>query len=320
MRYSVTILLITLVLASCSKGKLEFSKVEKLESATQNRLNKVHFKDGIGYITGGEIFLEANILVSNDNGNSWTWGSYPESGKGMYGLSSTPSGRVVSVGLDGKLLYSDDKGATWQFVQLNPWLHYKDVSFKSNNSGIVIGGNSFNSGYMVFIDQDGRTSNFDSFAIQLNRIHLIDNNLGFIVGFGVVMKTINGGRDWDILDIKNDNFSGIHVLNNNEIWVCGTAGSIYKTSNSGASWDKLRNGNNITLPKYALQDILFLDATHGWAVGEDGLVIRTEDGGKSWDKYKSFTDNTLRDIEKTPDGNLIVVGDKGTIFKLYPTY
>jgi photosystem II stability/assembly factor-like uncharacterized protein len=65
-------------------------------------------------------------------------------------------------------------------------------------------------------------------------------------------------------------------------------------------------------------DIKFRDRTNGWAVGEDGAVLQTDDGGKHWMECERFTNNLLTSIAIKSDGSLVIVGDNGTIFKLYP--
>ena len=302
---------------SCRKDKLEWKQVERIETGTPNRLNRILFIDNNkGFVAGGDRFLEANILATQNGGSSWALNSYPEAGKGLYGIAQSSSGRILAIGFDGKILFSDDKGANWQFVQLSPWLSYKDVFLKADNTGIVIGGNSFNSGFIVHINSAGHSTGYDSMSVELNKLVMTDEHSGYISGYGVVLKTTDGGHNWAILDVKNDNFTGIHILNKTEIWVCGIAGSIYHSTNGGQNWDKLRNGNSLANKRYALKDIYFSDSQKGWAVGEEGLVIYTEDGGNNWKEYESFTTDALHDICPTPDGHLMVAGDNGCLYKL----
>lgn len=301
----------------CKKGGLEWKQVQKIETYTKNRLNKILFVGNTGFIAGGSRFLEANIMTTQDGGNNWVLNSYPESGKGMYGIAAAPSGRVMSIGFDGKILYSDDKGNTWHFVQLSPWYSYKEIAFKSDNTGLIIGGNSFNSGIIIRIDKDGNSLGYDSLGIELNKIEMADDNTGYISCYGAVMKTTDGGKTWGYLGVKNDNFTGIHIHNQSEIWVCGIAGSIFHSKDAGANWEKYRNGNSLANGNYTLKDIYFVDGQNGWAVGEKGLVIQTTDGGKNWKEYKSFTKDALFDICPTPDGNLMVAGENGCLYKLY---
>lgn len=310
-------LFILACISACKKGKLEWQKIEKIESHTGDRLNEVIFiNNSEGYIVGGERFERATILKTTDGGNTWTANNYPDAGKGIYGISKAGNGKTYAVGYDGKVLTSDND-TTWKFTQLAIWKELKDISYFSNNNGLIIGGVSFKYGYIFQVDENLQIKKWDSLKYELNDIAIANNTTAYVCGYGVVQKTTDGGITWTIQDAVNDNFTAMHMASENEIWMCGIAGSIFHTTDGGNNWEKLRNGNSITLPKYKLLDIYFMDTQNGWAVGEDGLVVRTTDGGKKWSKYKDFTSSALRSITIAPDGSLIVVGDNGAIYKLY---
>lgn len=310
-------LIIIASISACKKGKLEWQRVEKIESHTGDRLNEIIFTDGNeGYIVGGERFDRAAILKTTDGGNSWTLGNYPEAGKGIYGINKAANGNIYAVGYDGKTL-TNSNDSSWKFAQLIYWKECKDLDFFDANNGIIVAGVSFKYGYIFYVDENLAITRWDSLKYELNDVIVTNNTTAFVCGYGVVQKTTDMGNTWNILEPINDNFTAMYALNDQEIWMCGIAGSIYHTNDGGNKWEKLRNGNSLTLPKYKLLDILFIDNQVGWAVGEDGVVIRTTDGGKKWSKYKDFTSSTLRSITLSPDGSLMVVGDNGTIYKLY---
>jgi photosystem II stability/assembly factor-like uncharacterized protein len=61
-------------------------------------------------------------------------------------------------------------------------------------------------------------------------------------------------------------------------------GTILKTTDGGETWLPQ------DLPSTAiLNEVDFVDATHGWAVGLEGVILRTRDGGKHWNRLKSGT-------------------------------
>lgn len=319
LRYTIFILtsfvLITSGLLSCKKGKLDSNNITKLQSGTTERLNDIVFIGNKAIVVGGDRFHKATILTSVDGGNTWNLQDHPEAGKGMYGVTATASGKLVSVGYDGKMLTSEDSGSTWSFNQIDKWREYKGIYLKNDGTAIVIGGVSFNSGFIVQLDKDGRNTSFDSMAIELNDIVMVDDLIGYISGYGVVLKTTNGGNNWNFLDIKNDNFKALHVIGN-EIWTCGYGGSIFHSTDGGITWDKQRNGNNVAKASLNLVDIYFTDSNNGWAAGENGLLIQTTDGGNTWKKYKDFTENALRSITQGPDGYLYIAGDGGALYKV----
>lgn len=319
MRFSALLIVLfaTIITNSCKKAFVEVKQAQKLETHTSNRLNKIKFiNQDTGYIVGGSRFEEANILLTFDGGNTWSKNMYPEAGKGMYGIDIANTGRIFTVGFDGKLLYSDDNGINWQFVQLKYWYPYKDIAFQPDNSAIIIGGSSFNSGTIIHVSKDGETLSRDSMKIELNEIELFSDDQGYISCYGAILKTTDGGTNWGYLDIKNDNFSSIYGISSQNLWTCGYAGSIYRTTDGGKNWEKQRNGNKIGQKKWSLLDIHFKDTQTGWACGEKGLLVGTIDGGNTWSEYEHFTDEALRNIQLSPNNELFVVGDNGTLFKL----
>lgn len=302
---------------SCKKEKLAWQDVTQLESHCTHRLNTVRFiNDTLGFVVGGIRFDKATILTTRNGGNTWSLQDFPDAAKSIFGIAQKPTGEICAVGFDGKLLKTADEGKTWNFHQLNSYEAYKDLAFIEPSTGILIGGISFNHGVMAYINDQNEIYRYDTFEYELNDIEMRNNRTGYVCGTGVVMKTSDGAVSWHIQDIANDNFTAIHANSEQELWVCGYNGGIYHTTNGGEKWEQLRSGNDIKKPRYRLLDIYFKDAMNGWAVGEEGVVIHTNDGGHGWKLYKKFTNAALRSISRSPDGNLIVCGDNGTLYKL----
>ena len=314
---AVFILLVSLV--SCRKDLLHWQSVQKLEThTTTDRLNKILFiNDSVGFVIGGQRFYNSTILTTKDGGQTWAYRSIKDASKGLYGITQSPAGAIYTIGFDGKLLRSTDGGDNWEFYQL--WyLPYKDLAFFNNFRGIGIGGVSFKLGCRTQLFSDGNYSPWDSTDYELNDIEMIDGKTGYISGHGVVLKTTDSGISWKIQEIKNDNFTAIHAYGPNEAWTCGYSGSIFHTSDGGNNWQKMRNGNDLTIPRYNLLNILFTDQLHGYAIGENGLLIYTDDGGHHWMEFDRFTGNALRCIVAMKDGNLLICGDNGALYKVFP--
>jgi len=312
------VIMITLLFSSsCKKDEIAPGNIEKVELSTGSRINRIQFiNDSVFIACGGERFHTAEIITSRDAGMSWAVNSYPDAGKGLYGMARSANGTVYLCGVDGKLMVSKDNGSTWIFHQLGYWWYYNSLAFTANGGCILVSTKAQNYGTLVHIDSNYNITDTIFMKFGLNDIAMPTEQTGYIAGFGAVLKTTNGGHDWKFLDIKNDNFISMHCLTENELWVCGYRGSIFHTTDGGQSWDKQRNGNSLTQKSYLLLDIFFKDKTHGWACGENGLLIYTTDGGNKWKEYKKFTDNALRSMTMAPDGKLLLCGDNGTLYKI----
>jgi photosystem II stability/assembly factor-like uncharacterized protein len=303
---------------SCKKQTLYFQKVERVESNTTSRLNRIQFLDDTTCIIGGgDKFLKAEILISRDGGHTWQLDSFPQSGKGLYGFGVSRSGGVYLSGFDGTILKTTDKGLNWSEQRIGNWEYHVGISFVNTNKIVFVNTILQRAGSIVITDSNLAIQKTTSYEFGLNDVQMVNDQTGYVVGYGTILKTTDGGDTWTIQDVKGDNFYSIYCIGPDDVWVCGYNGSIQHTIDGGATWNKMRNGNNLTIPKYNLLDIVFKNAATGYAVGEKGLVIYTNDGGETWSRYSSFTENALRSVAICPDGTLLVVGDGGVIYRLH---
>lgn len=296
---------------------LHFNKVIKIESASDtDRLNKVLFLDAQnGIICGGSWYKESLILVTHDGGTTWQRNANSNEQQMLFGATTGPGGSYYCVGFEGKLWYSNDTGKSWKFEQIEHNF-FRDIAVMNDNTYFVVGGISFSEGIMTRVDSSYHVWSRDAYPWQFNCIRMKDSLTGYICGFGNAYRTDDGGKTWTLLNVKGDNFMSMDLVGD-DIYMCGSVGSVYHSNDKGNSWEVLRNGNDITKVSYHLYDIKFSDALHGWAVGEKGVVIYTQDGGHNWSQYTTFTSQLLTSISVAND-NIIVVGDNGTIYKLIP--
>jgi len=306
------------LLNSCKKDVLWWKSTRQISFSGHNdRYNKILFTDSLhGYVFGGNYYQDAVILETTDGGATWTRSAYPKVGQLLLGCSQTPQGDIYACGFDGKLMYNVSQTNSWTYHQME-YYYFRDVSFATPNSGILIGGISFNSGLMEHIDSFGNVHKRDSFNYQLNCVKMFGADTGICCGYGIVEKTFDGGYTWMVKDVVGDNFMAMCCLNN-EIWVVGYDGTIFHSNDRGDNWERLRNGNDFTRTRYRLYDILFTDHLNGWAVGEDGIVLFSNDGGHHWAEYKKFTNAPLYGIAQNKKGALFICGDYGSLYQINP--
>lgn len=304
-------------LSACKKDTLHWGKIVHLESHTSARLNNIKFVNGIGVIAGGEKYLSAEILTSADGGNTWTHTTNPDAGKGMYGLGTSPSNKIYLSGFDGKVISTGTSFTAWAVHQVPDWRYYVALTFPTDETGILVATAAQENGTIVRVNNNFQIIDTTSYGFGLNDVAFTSASTGYIAAYGVVLKTTDTGRTWQLLNVKHDNFKSVYCIDADNIWVCGAEGSIYHSADAGNTWKRSRNGGLLTQEKYRLNDIVFKDNANGWAVGEKGLVIATRDGGKTWNKYNPITESAFLSVAMAPDGNLVVTGEKGALYKLF---
>jgi len=197
-------------------------------------------------------------------------------------------------------------------------------------------------------------------------IFFINSSLGFTVGTNneghpVVLKTTNSGSTWKLVtpkEMKNTprSIAFMDTINSQSMYtgfVVGNSGSIFKTTDSGETWEEIDSGTNENLHSITLLDedniwavgsngevlygtsdgslwssqtsgvvtnlnsVHFIDSLTGWAVGNSGTVIETEDGGSTWtDKTSvSGTSQDLLGVFFTSSTRGYACGKNGTIIR-----
>lgn len=315
-RKGVWLLAGLLWLASCKKDMLHWQRVQQLNSNTTSKLNHIRFvNDSVCIIGGGVHFEKAEVVRSVDGGYTWTNYSYPEAGKGMYGLGISTEGVIYMCGTDGCVLHSHDQGLTFQFNRINDWQYYVGISFPTPDTGILVTTHLNEDGSITRIDSNCNIIDKKYFNFGLADVYMVSRDTGYVIGYGAILKTTDRGANWSYLDPKGDKFTCMDI-HGNELWLCGYAGSVFHSTDAGVHWSRVRNGDDITLPRYRMLSIVFADADHGWVSCDDGRVIYTEDGGNHWMEYDRFTNQALRGIVICPDKDLLVAGDNGALYRL----
>ncbi|MFZ1729182.1 MAG: choice-of-anchor D domain-containing protein [Bacteroidota bacterium] len=105
-------------------------------------------------------------------------------------------------------------------------------------------------------------------------------------GFSGVLRKLPGNPTWFVLPSSNfaalpnshSLWSAVTVAGTH-VWVCGSNGRLYKTTNNGNNWAEARNGITGT---NTLFDIFFKSQTEGMVSGDNGTLYYTSDGGANW--------------------------------------
>lgn len=160
-----------------------------------------------------------------------------------------------------------------------------------------------------------------------------DARTGWVVGeekdgvfIGVVMSTTDGGSTWKRQVIDSLGLTCIYRVSDRVLLIGGGGGVMYRSSDLGASWVKIRTGVKCIFTK-----ILFRDSLNGFATGYYGAVLRTTDGGSTWSECTRIAtaDSTIYDVHDmffqgddlfvAADLKILRSTDDGTSWSVVPT-
>lgn len=165
----------------------------------------------------------------------------------------------------------------------------------------------------------------------------VNDSTGFVVGEkGVLMKTVNGAKNWGRVESHTDFLLyDIQFMNSNTGYILGynekNKGVILKTMDAGASWEIFRQYDDLKPEGMSFPDtntgfillggkrllktedggvtwvesivniesanrMRFWDSVYGYITSADGFYYATRDGGLTWYRFKESTSEDLHQI------------------------
>ncbi len=248
------------------------------------------------------------------------------------------------------ILKTTNTGSNWMKTDFNGM--WNSIHFVNSSTGFLCG----NNGKIMKTTNAGEnwqpvTSGTDK---NLTSIRFTNENTGYFTGWGkTLLKTTDAGATF-----QNTFGSAYYMwqktfIIDNYVFLMGTDGALFRSSNFGSTWDSLYTGmpnslssaqfyengkgflfgccgaifrttnfgqhwshDTVYLTKgWALDDCYFSDNNIGWAVGENGSIVRTTDGGASWEKLLSPASVDFKSVKFINDMTGWIIGSEGKILK-----
>ncbi|MDN7491215.1 YCF48-related protein [Burkholderia sp. AU45274] len=213
-------------------------------------------------------------------------------------LDATWAGqRVVSVGANGIVLLSDNRGATYRQAKSVPVSStLTSVSFIDARTGWAVG----HWGAILKTTDGGETWEVQRLVTSEDRplfgVHFIDANHGVAVGlWSLILVTDDGGKTWTKKEAvlpngkKSDlNLFGLFSNGNGEIFATAEKGQLLISRDKGNTWESVETGYKgsfwcgVALPNGVLL-----------VGGLRGTLMRSEDNGHTWSRATLDTRNSI---------------------------
>jgi photosystem II stability/assembly factor-like uncharacterized protein len=191
------------------------------------------------------------------------------------------------------LAFPHNPAGNW-YQQFLPNLNNRpisDITFIDSLNGFAITGDGTVGDTNYILKTTNRGDNWSIvFTVyrDLSRVVFINQTTGFVCGgynasCSYMIKTTNGGLNWFNVNVPCILYiSDMAVLNEDTIWIVddnSIDGGVYRTTDSGASWQNQFSGGNQNPSK-----VYFFNGSLGFIAKNTttAYVRRTSDGGASW--------------------------------------
>lgn len=259
-----------------------------LYSNTNSDITDISFIDEL---TGCVSLITGECLFTTDGGNSWI----PKLNTGLTDASSVQvlNGKWLMTSADGKVVESNNLGATWQLVSQGGSAveSFTASSLSSPTSGLVVGANGaiyrYTSGNLT-AESSGTTANLNAVIDNGSWAIAVGDNANIVKNSGGGWNLQSTGTTADLLDVA--------FVNSQIGYVCGKGGTLLKTINGGLTWsNSMPPGVEVNFTSIEVKG-----NDTAWVAGQRGILYQTLDAGNTWTRYSKGVrnDNTGFKVKK----------------------
>ena len=204
---------------------------------------------------------------------------------------------LVAVGERGHILTSTD-AINWRQASVPIQSTLTSVYFNSENVGWAVGHDAS----IVKTNDGGKTWHIQQYLPESQKplldVVFLDENHGVAIGaYGQFYRTVDGGKKWTF------EFHQEFLLQDDIDYL-----EELKSEDEEAYLDE----RGSILPHF---NRILKDGRTLYMVGEIGLIAKSNDFGKNWLMFDEIYSGSFLDVLRTHDGNLLVAGLRGNIFR-----
>lgn len=219
--------------------------------------------------------------------------------------------RVIAVGERGQIIYSEDRGGTWNRARVPVQTTLTSLFFADETHGWAAGHDS-----VILRTTDGGETWEQTYAALQQEAPLLDiwfsdRMKGFAVGaYGQFYASVDGGRTWKKKRAISDDMhiNSISGIKGGTIYLAGEAGALYRSDDSGASWQRLASPY-----RGSFFGVLTLRSGGVLLYGLRGHLYRSDGGQANWRSLLTAGEVSLFGGSEADKGEVVLVGQDGTV-------
>jgi photosystem II stability/assembly factor-like uncharacterized protein len=233
-----------------------------------------------GVAVGGKAWQSGFVLSTSDGGQSWQIDTLLE--RKMECVAFDREGQGYVCGQD-FALYRRPGNSLWEQLRVN-YNWNRACAYPDGRRGAIVTGGAYQSGAIQAFGPNAfwHLDTIHETANVLADVTFSDSATAHAVGLGWVLRSGDAGRNWQRLEVTGDFFRSVCFPDPLTGYICGSSGTLLKTTDGGRSWREIRKGGSAGKRNRPFRSLCFADAGTGFVVGDDGLLWMTENGGDDW--------------------------------------
>lgn len=274
-------------------------------------MKKLYIISLLVILTSGNIFSQSGWSQLTSPTNKIIWSvCFIDENKGFIGIDSG----VVYKTLNG--------GINWTSITLPVKNTVRSMKFVNQNTGYLALARNTTQG-ALFKSTDGGLSWAQitiNYLLDPNDMFFYDTSIGFIANRENILKTSNGGLQWDTCKAEyplisySISYYGTYFKNAETGFVVGEEqhppvvrfAVIWKTSNGGQNWSRVPGVSGCSSTR-----IGFINNDIGYSTGGCGNVAKTTNGGNSWVTVSQIFSTSLMALQVISENIVFVCGTGG---------
>ena len=240
----------------------------------------------------GDYGLVPSILYSTDGGNSFklVFHSQFDPLALRTGIKDIvfPQNDNIGYAVDAdRILKTTDKGMNWSVQTVQSATFFDHLEAVDNNNVIAIS-TDYDKNRLLKTNNGGTSWLRITLPHEgiLTYAYFLNANVGWLSMYNdqgrYFYKTTNGGQQWTLqndVDATPFNCDKMRFIDVNTGYALVAPYRVYKTTNSGVTWEPLSRETDFTYLGYSHNDLQCLSATQLWAGGGHGYLEMTTNGG-----------------------------------------
>jgi photosystem II stability/assembly factor-like uncharacterized protein len=221
---------------------------------------------------------------------------------------------VLITGFGGQIFRSANKGLDWEFVRELNYDSFECISTLEDGS-LLIGGGAFRHGGYTYRSSSPEwwRLEYDTLPCKINEFLPLGSNEVLAAGEGAVLYSKDSGKSWSRTEVTGDYFNAFSFPEQKSIFLSGTLGSVWKSTDNAHNWEQLRKSSAWNTKGF-FTGMDFYDAYHGILVGLDGVILYTNNAGQNFQQIQLEPVQDLYAALMTSESTAIVAGADGMIF------